>query len=623
LVQCSPVKLTPPARSSWLGLLLLFALLATLAALQFHWTGELSRAEGERLRRHLDASAQRISHELDREITRAFLQFRPPLTSNRPEVEAHALAALADWEQTRFPDLVSGVVLIDRRGPVALAAGRRDGAWRSIPWPPQEGATVLAGAVASRQAEIDEPRRTRSVIRILAPDVPGLIYPWITEAPPDEPRRAGAWRKRVAGYVVVLFDRRALTEQVLPNLTDELLVRHWGPRPVSLEVPGRPEMSLSASPLPDGGPTPRDLIVPVFGLLPVDELVHLSWIRGGRSVDLGSETPRPDRTPRDAPPGAPRPVRYEVPWIGVPLGPSRAAASGWQLRFYDPGAAVDSAVEQARWRNLILGFGVLAVLGLSSAALVVFSRRTHRLAQGQLEFVAAVSHELRTPLAAIRALGQNLDDGVVREGEAVRQYGRRIVLESGRLGELVERTLALGGILSGRGGRNPEILHLDEVARRAAAECAPLAAQLGREVVLSLAAAPAVSADPMALHGAVVNLLVNAVRFGGGPVTLRVGGERRGRSAVAILAVSDRGPGIAKDDLPRLFEPFYRGQNALARRIPGSGLGLSLVRHAVEAAGGSVEVETGDGAGTTFTLVLPARGENERTDGATNPPGRR
>src|SRR5204863_5140174 len=116
----------------------------------------------------------------------------------------------------------------------------------------------------------------------------------------------------------------------------------------------------------------------------------------------------------------------------------------------------------------------------------------------------------------------------------VRQYGRRIVHESGRLGELVERTLALGGILSGRGGRNHEILALDEVARRAAAECAPLATEHGVEVVLALPAAPAVSADPMALHGAVVNLLVNAIRFGSGPVTLTVG--ERGRGAVATLA---------------------------------------------------------------------------------------
>ena len=179
-----------------------------------------------------------------------------------------------------------------------------------------------------------------------------------------------------------------------------------------------------------------------------------------------------------------------------------------------------------------------------------------------------------------------------------------------------------GGILAGGGGRNRSPLRLDEVAARAVAECEPLAAEHGSTIDLVSSARPVVSADPMALHGAVVNLIVNAIRLGAPPVTVEVRQEERRGKAWGILTVSDRGPGIAKADLPHLFEPFFRGQNALARRIPGSGLGLSLVFHAAEAAGGTVEVESHEGAGAEFKLSLPAdRDEGEGRHAQPHPAG--
>jgi signal transduction histidine kinase len=604
------VKPEVSARSTWLGLLFLFVLLAALAALQFKWTGDLSRSEGERLRRSLRTSAERLSHEFDREITRAYLQFRPPISSERLDVEAHALQSLADWEiGARFPDLVSGVVVVDLSGrePAAFQAVRKGSGFVPRPWPPT---TPVAQAVTGRLAEIADPRRSRLTTQVVAPGLPGLVFPWLHRPPQGMPPRSEGWRSLVSGFVIVLFDRKVLVERVLPVLSEELLARGVGDRrPVTLEVPGEAAVAIAGGAPPAGGKTERDLKVPLFHLLSLDEVARLTWVRRARPTDLTAET-------RERGSG---PARYLSPWIGTSLE-ARASNPGWSLRLYNPEATLERAVEWARWRNLLLGFGVLGVLGLSSASLVVLSRRTHHLAQRHLEFVAAVSHELRTPLAAIRALGQNLDDGVVREAEQVRQYGRRIVLESGRLGDLVERTLELGGILAGGGGRNRQQLHLDEVARRAVAECELLAAKHGTELELDIEARPAFSADPMALHGAVVNLLVNAVKFGGGPVTVKVAEERRGNSAFATLAVADHGPGIAKDDLPRLFEPFFRGQNALARRVPGSGLGLSLVRHAVEAVGGTVEVESQEGSGTTFKISFPVA--VSLAHAAPNPAGR-
>lgn len=590
------MKIETSERSTWLGLLLLFVLLAILGALQFRWAGELSRTEAERLRAVLKGGAERLAHEFDREVSRAFLQFRTPVPVDRAGVEEHARLSLADWRRAaRFPDMVSQIVLVDLTGPVPRASRTAGGAFVSMPWPPPGEAGLFQAVESRRLASGTSQRPARSASRV-SPELPGLVFPWLPEGADS---RQG--QQAPAGFVLVLFDRREIVGRVLPALAEDLLTHDAGSKPqaVSLEIPGQPAVRI------DRGRearrvSVRDLTVPLFRLLPLEEISRLSWMRGARPIDLLAEA-------RENPAG----VRYLAPWSGLPLGPGRPAP-GWQLRLHDPETFLEHAVERARLRNLGLGMGVLAVLGLSAVALVALSRRTRQLARRQLEFVAAVSHELRTPLAAIRALAQNLDDGVVRDPEPVRRYGRRIVLESGRLGDLVERTLELGGILAGGGGRNRRPLRLDEVAGRAIAECEPLAVQHGSRIELASAARPVVSADPMALHGAVVNLIVNAVRLGAPPVKVEVHQEeRRGGKIWGILTVTDHGPGIAKADLPHLFEPFYRGQNALARRIPGSGLGLSLVFHAVEAAGGTVEVESHEGAGAEFKLSLPADGERD------------
>lgn len=595
------MKIETSERSTWLGLLLLFVFLAILGALQFRWAGELSRVEAERLRDALKGSAERLAHEFDREVSRAFLQFRTPVSVDRAAIEEQARLALADWRRAaRFPDMVSEVVLVDLTGPSPEAARTTGDSFRSMPWPPPADEARLLEAVESRRLVSGSSQRAVGSATRVSPELPGLVFPWLPD--PSANPQAQLRRGQPAGFVLVLFDRRAIVERVLPALAEDLLTRDAARRPqaVSLEIPGEVPVRLDR-----GGEarrrSARDLTVPLFRLLPVDEISRLSWMRGARPTDLLAEA-------RESPTAG---VRYLAPWSGLPLGSGRPLP-GWRLRLHEPETFLEHAVTRARMRNLGLGMGVLAVLGLSAVALVALSRRTRQLARRQLEFVAAVSHELRTPLAAIRALAQNLDDGVVQEPEPVRRYGHRIMLESGRLSDLVERTLELGGILAGGGARNRRPLRLDEVASRAIAECEPLAAQHGSRIELVCGARPVVSADPMALHGAVVNLIVNAVRLGAPPVTVEVHQEeRRGSEVWGILTVTDHGPGIAKADLPHLFEPFFRGQNALARRIPGSGLGLSLVFHAVEAAGGTVEVESHEGAGAEFKLSLPVDGERD------------
>jgi signal transduction histidine kinase len=257
-------------------------------------------------------------------------------------------------------------------------------------------------------------------------------------------------------------------------------------------------------------------------------------------------------------------------------------------------------------RNLATGLGVLALLAATALVLFVSAQRARRLARQQLEFVTGVTHELNTPLAAIRSAGQNLSAGIVTEPAQVRRYGELIDKEGGRLTALVAQVLDFAGIESGTRAfaREPVSLAavVDAVLRdhRLVLEQAGIA--LERQIPADL---PELRGDAQALGKAIANLLANAAKFAaaGGWIGLSASARPDGRGLV--LRVEDRGPGVAREERERVFEPFYRGQAAERNHAPGSGLGLSLVRHVVHAHGGRVRVEPREGGGAAFVVELP------------------
>jgi signal transduction histidine kinase len=134
---------------------------------------------------------------------------------------------------------------------------------------------------------------------------------------------------------------------------------------------------------------------------------------------------------------------------------------------------------------------------------------------------------------------------------------------------------------------------------------------------------PPVSGDSTALHRALQNLITNALKHAASGRWLSITAKTttvRGRREVQI-AVSDRGPGIDAADLPHLFEPFYRGREALERQVQGNGLGLSLVKRIAESLGGRITVRSAPGEGSTFTLHLPAAAPQVAADAAVEHPG--
>lgn len=297
------------------------------------------------------------------------------------------------------------------------------------------------------------------------------------------------------------------------------------------------------------------------------------------------------------------------------LLPMREQSGIWQIHLRHHAGSLEAAVASARRRNLIISFGILTLLAASVGLMMVSSRRAQRLAEQQMDFVAGISHELRTPLAVIDSAAYNLDKGVVKDPQQIKSYGSLIRKETGRLTEMVEQVLEFAGVQSGRQKYDLLPVSINQVLDDVLIASQPLLAesnfQIEKDVATNL---PMVMADQSALARAIQNLLSNAMKYSGDSrwIGLQADTVLNDHRRMVRIIVYDRGLGIPGEELPHIFEPFYRGNEARSAQIRGNGLGLSLVKNIVEAHGGQVNVKSQKGAGSSFTLHLPVLAEANR-----------
>ena len=226
-----------------------------------------------------------------------------------------------------------------------------------------------------------------------------------------------------------------------------------------------------------------------------------------------------------------------------------------------------------------------------------------RLEQVRKDFVANVSHELRTPLAGIIGYADTLLDGALEDQKHNRQFVEIIRGNAVRLNSIAGDLLILSELESGTEPAEPEIISLRGVLDSALATVAGEARHREVSLVRDQVDDVFVSGSRLRLEQALLNLLANAIKFN------RPGGEVRVRVALALqgdveIVISDTGVGIPSEDLPRIFERFYRVDKARSRQVGGTGLGLSIVKHVVERMNGAIKVESQLGRGTTFTLLF-------------------
>jgi two-component system sensor histidine kinase SenX3 len=234
-------------------------------------------------------------------------------------------------------------------------------------------------------------------------------------------------------------------------------------------------------------------------------------------------------------------------------------------------------------------------------ATIVDSSHVRRLESMRSDFVANISHELKTPIGGLALLAEALSE-VGDPAEQERLAGR-LLHEAHRVGRVVDDLLALSAVEADVTDRRERVA-VGDVIGRAQAEVAVLSEGHGVEVVTSVVGADLwLEGDPIQLTSALSNLVENAVKYSGGasPVTVTATAD----DGFVRLVVEDRGIGIPRQHLDRVFERFYRVDRARSQATGGTGLGLALVRNIVRSHGGEVELASREGEGTTVVVRLP------------------
>lgn len=581
------VKLHRPSGLTLLAAALLL-LMPVVALFQFKWIGQVSASEQERLQRNVETAAQQFRQAFEFEVLGAWVNLQVSPITSRDEAWHRFLNTRDDWASNASkPEIVKNIYFVDagHDGTLRVRVWDNDAVtFRPIGWPEvlapwrkdfEQALVDFRSGVAGRQTS-QNAFATHDALTIRSQG------PLIERRSAPNAALQSYSQQLVYGYTVLELNLPYIQRQLLPELAQRHFIHEGNDSYRVAVIDGDTSKIIYRSdddaPL---DPTKADVAQGFFGRLARTQQPRVEAQTSGRP-DTGQNFQRP---------------RQEE------------FTGRWKLLVQHQSGSLEAAVNAARTRNLALSFGVLLLLTVSIGLLTITSRRAQRLAKQQMEFVAGVSHELRTPVAVIKSAAENLSQGVVGNAERVKRYGQMIEGEARRLGEMVERVLQYAGIESGLGYGARSPLAPQEIVETAIGNVLPLLGPdkvtIERQIAESL---PPVLGDAAALRSAVQNLVANAVKYGGADRWVGIKAEhvREGRTSEVRITVSDHGPGIPTNELPHIFDPFFRGGDAMAQQIHGNGLGLSLVKRIVNAHGGQVTVTTKPGTGSAFTIALPA-----------------
>jgi signal transduction histidine kinase len=282
--------------------------------------------------------------------------------------------------------------------------------------------------------------------------------------------------------------------------------------------------------------------------------------------------------------------------------------ANWKAEIGFKNTNLDSLARNSFWQSLAITFLVLAFLLAGIVLMIRATDREVRVAQAKSAFVSNVSHELKTPLSLISLFAELLELGRVKNDEKKREYYRIIGDESRRLSKLIDNILDFSKIEGGRKQYNFVYADIGELIESVLSGYHYQIINSGFELKTNIESnLSAVLIDRDAIAQAVLNLLDNAVKYSAEVKEISI--EVKTRDSNLTIEIADRGMGIPSAEQKKIFEKFYRVSNGLVHDVKGSGLGLSLVRHIVEAHKGKILLESEVGKGTRFFIYLPIEPE--------------
>jgi signal transduction histidine kinase len=540
----------------------LVLLLGILAAVQYRWSTRVAAADVQREREHLTSAAALFASDFDREIAQAvqFLQENvrgtPDLNASLPEV----------------PKIISELYYFDQNSSKAPKTMRLMPSGRFEP------------------STAPEWIGDRACIPVIAERPPRLVIPVYNVALTE---------KRMDGEVTIYRDFKNGTERCfvglinLTYLTQELfprLIRQSFGEATAQQYDFAVTSEQDSKVVLYGTVEHADLRTPFFVAAPLPPLP-------GPPSSVSTVARKNATFVQHIETGAFRSRGGDVKLFGPGM---------WLLNIAHKGLPLAEAFERTRRMDLLFSLVLESLLVAGMVFLMTAARRMQRLADQKMQFVAGISHELRTPVSAISMLSRNQADGLVAGTDKVKQYGELIHQQSRRLSDMVEQTLQYAGIHSGMLRLSNSKIDVAALIREVIDMHREELLGGGFEIeVVAPQDLPHIIGDPQLLRTALENLLNNAQKHAGEGHWIRVLAEYTAGEREVCISVEDRGTGIDPSDQDEIFEPFSRGRAAIEAQIPGSGLGLSLVKNAVEAHRGTVTLDSTPGRGSTFTMRLP------------------
>lgn len=544
-------------RQSWREhgfLLLLVVLCAVLTVLQFHWTGELARAEFERLGGDQRDAAEAFTREFDRELGGGVGALMPPGRQfSREAVTARVKAWHEGNPRPVFSKLALAVVKAD--GLELEGIDLESGGMTVMPiWP--EAWKQLEGNLEEKMAGLgDGPYRDEDGMLFEIPIHGGRPPPGGGRGPGGGGGGGGRPPPGEMGWMIFEMDAAYLEGTWLP----ELVKRHFNPGARDVH---RVEILGPGGTIFSSGPQER-----------LEPPVVMFFNRQGRN-----------ESSRGGPPGE----------------------LTWQLKVSRQAGALEEMVDSSRRRNLALACGVNGLILVAGYALIRQTRKSRLLAEARMNFVANVSHELRTPVTVILGAAHNMKRGIIRKPEAQERYADLILQYGQQLSDMVQEVLEFSAVKPGMALRTKAPVAVDDLLRETVEELKGDLAEMEVEVSLE-DDLPMVPGDAQGLRRVFRNLIGNAAKHGGEGKWIGISAAKVAGTRVEIV-VADRGPGVPPGEQAKIFEPFFRGARAHLRQTRGTGLGLGLVREIVAGHGGKVSVCSHAGGGATFTVSLPIAG---------------
>ena len=593
------------------GLATLFVLLGVL---QYNWLSRVSDADAEKLQKRLNSDAERFAGDFDREIQNAYFNFQMDAENWKKRDYREFNERYDYWhDKTGYPSLIANFYFIENRDeakPFVYDTEKRS--FNETEWPQNlrdlysrfsdgKNFQPIYDDVPALVLPVHESDETR--IRHLVIDVPKK-----NELPPVE------MTKRF-GYLVIILDRPTLTDKILPDLAH----KYFPDNDFNLAVQAKDGGAVFET---EGTVATPDVSVNLFNLsgdnyfifanrdlTPSENKTGQVVINQKFESRSASNSRVETSTVIDKAAGQSGTLSFEIKpdtMLRTKVFERTGAPDDgrWILRLQHRDGSIAAFTNGTKLRNLGVSFGILALIAAGIALLLISAQRAKRLAQRQLDFVSSVSHEFRTPLAVIYSAGENLDDGVTTSPEQISRYGNLIKAEGKKLSAMVEQILEFAGarsrVVKYKFAETNAADLINDAIKSYEAQVAENGFALEKNISNDLLP---IHGDREALSRAVQNLIANSIKYGNGKKWVRVSASN-GDGRVKI-AVEDEGIGISKRDLAHIFEPFYRAKDVVDAQIHGNGLGLSLVKHIVNAHGGKILVESEIGKGSRFVIELP------------------